>query len=1085
MHRRILACLLPLLSLFTLNSLAMPPVAPASDLERLFAPLKYRNIGPMAGGRVCRVCGVPGDNRTWYAATASGGVWKTSDGGISWTSLMDDQPLSSAGSIAVAQSDPNVIYVGGGEANIRGNVVSGTGIFKSTDAGRTWKHVWKEKAQIGTMIVHPRDPNIAFAAVLGRVSGPSSERGVYRTVDGGKSWQRVLYHDMDTGASDICFDPSNPSILFAGFWHARRKPWELISGGPGSGLHVSRDGGDTWERLGPHDSNKKPSVPRAGPLEPGTGLPPGPWGKVGVAVAPSDSERIYAIIEAEKGGLYRSDDGGRTWSLASDDRKLRQRAWYYSTITVHPENPDILFAPQVPMLRSIDGGRTFEEMDGLYHGDNHDIWIDPLDPRRMIVGNDGGVNLTVNGGKTWYAPPLPISQFYRINVDTRTPYHVSGTMQDLGSAAGPSNSLNFMGIRLADWYNVGGGETGYTVPDPKDPNIVYAGEYAGILTRFDYRTRSARHIGIFPDNSSGHGAADVRYRFRWPAPLAGSPHDPKALYHAAQVLFKSTNGGQNWTAISGDLTRNDKSRQQWSGGPITGDNTTAEFYCTISAVAESPKQAGLLWVGSDDGLVHLSKDGGKTWTNLTAKLPKFPEWATVKMIEPSPHDAGTAYVVVEAHLLDDDRPYLFKTTDFGETWKEISRPLPQDAYLHVCREDPAARGLLFVGTEAGLHFSPDGGITWHSLKLNLPTVPVVDLRVKSGDLVVGTSGRSLWILDDLTPLRSLPGKDLSASATLLQPAVAIRWNYHGPITGHEAHSLANPPMGAVLHYHLGKEAKSVRMEIRDSKDQLVAQVKADQVESAADAEEEKKDEAAENEPNDDKEKELPAEPGLYRVVWPMTQEGAKPIRGAVADMGSPEAGPRVNPGSYHVVLRVDEVTLRVPLEIRPDPRRNIPAADLQEQEALAVRIRGELNQLSQTANKLRSLLRQIKDREELLAADDDAKELLEKSKDFEKKLSALEEKLHNPKAKIAYDVLAQKGGAKLYSRLVLLYNFVIDGEGAPTQGMREVHAELVKLLESHLAEWRQLLAEDLPKLNKLCKKKYPILVVPVLKEEKQ
>ena len=1049
-----------------------------AETKDVFRELKIRNIGPMAGGRVCRVSGVPGDPRIYYAATASGGVWKSTDAGMHWQSLMDDQPISSAGSIGVAPSDSNIIYVGAGEANIRGNVVAGNGIYKSNDAGKTWKHVWKQKGQIGTLIVHPKNPEIAFAAVLGHVAGPNGERGVFRTKDGGKNWHCVLFKDANTGASDVCFDPSNPSILFAGLWQTRRRPWEMVSGGPGSGLYVSRDGGDTWEQLGPK--------PAAGPQKKGeekseSGLPLGPWGKVGVAVAPSDGERIYALIEAEKGGLYRSDDGGKSWRSASDDHKLRQRAWYYSTLSIDPTNSDTVYFPQVSMLRTIDAGRTIETMHGMYHGDNHDLWIDPTDPRRMILGNDGGINITINGGRTWYAPPLPISQFYHVAVDGKTPYTVAGTMQDLGSAAGPSNSLNVVGIRLCDWYNVGGGEAGYVVFDRSDPNFVYAGEYGGAITRFDYRTREVRNISIYPDDPSGHGAADMKYRFRWPAPITASPHDPKVVYHGGNVLFKTTDRGQHWTALSGDLTRNDKSRQQWSGGPITGDNTTVEYYCTISAIAESQMQKGVIWIGSDDGLVHLTQDGGKTWVNLTEKLPKFPEWATVHSIEPGRFEAATAYVVIQAHLLDDDRPYLFKTTDFGQTWTILSDKLPQDEFLYVAREDPHAKGLLVVGSEKGIHVSTNGGEDWRPLKLNLPTVPVVDLLFKDRDLVIATNGRALWILDDLSPIRLLTKAKQEEKVALLPALPATRWILHGPITGHEAHAMPNPPAGAVVQYYLGKDAKEVRLEIRDGRDQLVARVKAGGEDKKGNEEGDDDDELTPEE--EAKEFDLPTAPGVHRIVWPLTWEGGKAIRKAVADQGSPKAGPRINPGKYTAKLTVDGKSYATPIEVKPDPRRVISASELEEQEKLALDLRGEINQVTRTVEKLRLIKRQITDRNELLEPDAGAKSLIAKSKDYLKKLDELEERLHNPKAKIAYDILAQKGGAKLYSRLILLYSSVLEGDGAPTQGMQEIAAQLKKEAEVELATWKQLTEKELPSLNRLARRRYPIVIVPQLKDD--
>src|SRR5262245_61849233 len=620
------------------------PTKPESPKE--FKALKYRNIGPAAGGRVSRVAGVPGNPLLYYAATASGGVWMSNDGGTTWKSIFDDQPISSIGSIAVAASDPNVIYVGSGEANIRGNVAAGNGIYKSIDGGKNWTHVWNQEGQIGTMVVHPKNPDIAFAAVLGHAFGPNPERGIYRTRDGGRTWQQVLKKNSDTGASDVAIDATNPSILFAGFWQTRRFPWDLQSGGPGSGLYTSRDGGDTWKQITGH------------------GLPEGILGKIGVAVAPSDGQRVYALIEAEKGGLFRSDDGGEDWELVSANRALRQRAWYYSTLTVHPSNPSEVWFPQVPMLRTIDGGKTIEYVKGIQHGDNHDIWFDPVDPRRRIVGNDGGVNVTRNGGQSWYAAPLPISQFYHVSVDTRRPYNVAGAMQDLGTAQAPSNTLNG-GIHLTDWHDVGGGEAGHVYSDPSDPNIVYAGEYLGIITRYDHRTRESRNVSAWPENPSGWSGDAMKYRFQWTAPITGSPFDPKVVYHGGNVIFRTRDGGQHWDVISPDLTRNDKAKQKWTGGPITGDGTGVETFCTVFAIAESPKQRGLIWAGSDDGLVHVTTDDGKNWKDVTAAMPGFPEWSTVSIIEPSPFDANTAYVVVDAHRLDDMRPYLYVTTDLG------------------------------------------------------------------------------------------------------------------------------------------------------------------------------------------------------------------------------------------------------------------------------------------------------------------------------------------------------------------------------------------------------------------------------------
>jgi photosystem II stability/assembly factor-like uncharacterized protein len=1024
--------------------------ASADDAKErpIFKDLTFRSIGPYAGGRVCRSCGIPGDPLVYYSATAAGGVWKSTDGGMSWKPIFEQQLDSSIGSIAVAPSDPNVIYIGAGEANIRGNVVVGHGIYKSTDGGKTWQHVWNQQGQIGQMIVHPQNPSVALAAVLGHAFGPNPERGVYRTRDGGKTWQQVLKKDSDTGAIEVCFDPNNPHVIFAALWQTRRRPWEMTSGGPGSGLYVSRDDGDTWTQLTEN------------------GLPDGIWGRIGLAIAPSDSRRIYALIEAEKGGLYRSDDSGEKWDLVNANHYIRQRPWYFSAITVDPQNADTVYSTSVRLLKSTDGGRSFKQLKGPHHGDHHDLWIDPRNPRRMIDSNDGGVDITVNGGETWMAPPLPIAQFYHVHCDNKVPYHVSGTMQDIGTAGGPSNSLVGPGILAGDWYGVGGGETGFTTADPTDPNIIYAGEYGGYLSIYDHRTRQARNISKYPFNPSGHGAEDLRYRFQWTAPVLISPHDNKTLYHAANVLLRTTDRGQTWKAISPDLTRNDVSKQKWSGGPITGDNTGVEVFGTIFALAESIKQKGLLWAGSDDGLVHVSRDGGANWLNVTKNIPGVPEWSTVRCLETSPVEPGKAYAVFDNHRQDDMKPYVFKTTDYGATWKSLTAGLAQDAIALVVREDLKVPGMLYLGTDRGVMMSANDGASWVSIKLNLPTVQVTDLIVKGDDLVVGTNGRSIWVFDDLTPFRALrdslakPDKEWPAT-WFAQRAGAVRWRYANAVYAPDEKAAGdNPAKGVVAYYFLREKAKSMVLDVLDGTGEVIR--------SFSDKEE--KEEEEEDEPDAaerDKPTVLSLKPGIHRAVWDLRHMGARVIAGAKVDAGSPKAGPLAAPGQYKLRWTVDgKVVQMSTIEVTADPRLKLTASDYAEQLQTQLRLRDDISKLSGIVESLRSVKKQIQSREELLKEVEKAKKLIDDSNVLVAKLDALEAKLHNPKASVVYDILAQKGGAQLYSQLSAIYDWIGDSDGPITEGMREMVVEHIKTLERLSGQWRELVMGELASLNR-------------------
>ena len=1006
--------------------------------------VQYRLVGPASGGRTTRVVGISSDPLTYYLSTAAGGVWKSSNGGLKWESIFDDQPVSSIGSVALAATNPNVVYVGAGEANIRGNVGEGNGIYRSLDGGKNWDHVWKAEGQIGTIVVHPDDENTIFAAALGSPFGAGPARGVYRSTDGGDNWDRVLFVDNDTGASDVAFNEKNPNILFAGMWQTRRKPWTMQSGGPGSGLYMSRDGGDTWTQL----KDK--------------GLPDGVWGKIGVRVAVSDPDRVYALIEAEKGGLFRSDNGGDSWELINDSAGLRQRAWYYTTLTIDPSNADVVWFPQVRMLKTIDGGRTVLRVRAG-GWDHHDVWIDPENPRRIAEASDGGVSLSWDGGETWERPPIPLGQFYHLSVDTRTPYRVMGSLQDLGTRAGPSNSLHSGGIMLGDWAPVGGGEAGFVVADPDDPNIVYAGEYLGYLSRYDERTGQAPHVGIYPDNGSGHGAEDLRHRFQWTAPIVISPHDSRLVYHASNFLQKTRDGGQSWETISPDLTRNDKSKQRWTGGPITGDNTGVEFYGTIFAVAESPAEAGVIWAGSDDGLIHVTRDGGKNWNNVTPR--GAPEWGTVVTIEASRWAAGTAYAVYDAHRLDDETPYIWKTTNFGASWTSLARGLDREVYLKVVREDSVKPGMLFLGTERGVMVSHDDGRSWESLRLNMPTVAIADMVVAGNDLVVGTLGRSAWILDDLTPIREMSSEIAKKPAHLFPPLPAIRWTYASGPDGSRSGKTSNPPEGVIVTYHLAeKPDDEIVLEVLDSSGKIVRRLSSEPEPPYL------APEHPDANPDEERKAALEAVEGMNRGAWDLAFEGARRIPGSTNDAGDVNIGPLVVPGDYRLRLTVAGDSVEQPLTVLPDPRSHATIAGLRSQTQFLVEIRDRISSITADAEHLRAVREQLESRHNVLSDDPRAARLIALGELALENIVKIEKLLYNPNAKVNYDILAGRdGGAKLYSRYGWLYRTALDHNGPPTQGMREVSSELSVLYQQSKEELRRLHDEDLKQLNDLAR----------------
>ena len=1031
--------------------------------------LQYRLVGPFRGGRVVAVSGVVGEPNTYYFGGVAGGVWKTTDGGLNWAPLTDKtKEMSPAiGALAVSESDPNVIYAGTGEACIRGNVVGGNGVYKSADAGKSWRLVGlADTHAVGRIIIDPKNPDRVFVAALGHPFADNEERGIFRTLDGGKTWQKVLYKDAKSGGIDVTFAPSNPNLLFAALWQVRRTPWSLDSGGLGSGLYRSNDGGSTWKELKGH------------------GLPDGPLGRIGVTVSGADPNRVWAIVEAKQGGIYRSDDGGDSWHRLTDDHRFTQRAWYYSHIFADPKSQDTVYVLNTGAYVSHDGGKTFARLRAP-HGDNHGLWIDPTNPQRLINGNDGGATISVDGGKTWSTEyNQPTAQFYHVVTDNRFPYYMYGAQQD-NSTVGIASASPDGAIDRPDWYDVGGGESGYIAPDPTDPQIVYAGSYGGEITRYDHRTSETQAVNPWPVNPIGWAAADIKHRFQWTEPIVFSPHDPKTLYFAGEVLFKSTNGGMNWTIISPDLTRNDKSKQQSSGGPITKDNTGVEVYDTIFSVVESPVQQGLIWAGSDDGLIHLTRDGGQHWQNVTPKA--MPEWGTVSMIEASPTAAGTAYVAVERHKMDDFAPYIFRTTDFGKSWTSLVNGIPNDDYVHAVRVDPRRSSLLFAGTEQGMYVSFDEGAHWQPLQLNLPPSPVNDLVIKNTDLVVATHGRSFWVLDDITPLEQYSDAIAQQEVHLFTPAAASHTIFH-PAFFRLGNVGKNPPGGAVIDYWLKtaikpeekkkendeqrtaapeKPAPKITLEILDASGKGIRKFPPRQ------EEEESPDEpyGREHEPS-----KLSADAGLNRFVWDLRYEEATKVPHAPLWGGSTE-GPVALPGNYQVRLTVLGKSYTAPLEVKPDPRLKVTQADLQKQFDLLMKIHDKLGETDQTINQIRDLRSQIAGINKRLKDDPRQKPIADAGKALEKKMTGVEEALIQTKAKSGEDVL--NFPIRLNNQLAALGGVVGSADSAPTQQSYEVFDLLSSQIDEQLAKWKSIIATDVKSYNDLVRQQdVPALILP-------
>lgn len=1031
----------------------------------LYSSMEWRLIGPHRGGRVVAVAGDPKDPMTFYSGACAGGVWKTNDGGTYWQNITDGfLNVSAVGAVAVSASDTNVIYVGTGEACLRANVCHGDGVYRSTDGGETWTHLGLEDTHhISRVRIHPDNPDLLYVAAMGHAYGPNEERGVFRSSDGGKTWQHVLRKSADAGAADLSMDPNNPRILFAAIYQARRYPWINVSGGPDSGLYRSSDGGDTWEEI-----TYNP------------GLPEGLRGRMGVAISPAKSGRVWAMIESQKGGLFRSDDGGDTWELVSDSPEIRGRPWYYSHVFADTQDPETVYVLEGGAYKSVDGGRNFSPVY-MPHGDQHDLWIDPVTPRRMIEGNDGGACVSFNGGETWSSIyNQPTSQFYHVTTDNRFPYRVYGAQQDNTTMSLPSRSYEGA-ISTADYHTVGGGESGYVAVHPEDPDIVYAGNHSnGYVSRYNHRTRQVHNVMVWPEPSAAIAAKDMKYRFQWTFPIHFSHHDSNVLYTAGNHVFRSTDQGNSWEPISPDLTRNDESKMEVSGGPVSLDGTNAEYYCTVFALAESPVQEGLLWAGTDDGLVHITRDNGATWQNVTP--PEMSPWALISIIDASHHDPGTAYLAATRYKLDDEAPYLYRTRDYGETWEKIVEGVPANHFTRVIREDPKQQGLLYAGTEYGMLVSFNGGDRWQPLQQNLPVVPIHDLEVKDDDLVVATHGRAFWIMDDLSPLRQTAADSAEASVRLFKPRTTHRhtppetfgvpskapWGYERTGTLVVAYAQypddddgvvrkymdggTNPPNGVFVHYYLDENTdEPVSLTFLDAAGQPIIRYRCQDGEDAP--------ELALDEERGPKPK-----PGLNRFVWNMRYPKAQTLTGdpLTESLHPPEVtGPTAPPGSYGVRLQVGDQTITQSFEIVKDPRIESTQEEMEEQFNFLIRMRDKLTQTHAAVEQIRSVRKQVDSWTERTSAET----IAEAAEDLTGKLVAIEGELAQIKANAQIDRL--KYPAKLNGKITGLISWVTSSDERPTQQSREVFGILSEGVNEQLDALQKVLDEDLAKFNTL------------------
>ena len=1015
-----------------------------------FGALSWRNLGPQRGGRSVAVAGSVSRPQEYWMGTTGGGVFKTTDGGDTWVPMSDRYFGGTIGAIAVAESNPDIVYVGGGEFPIRGNTSHGDGVYKTTDGGRTWTYLGLvETRHIAKIRVHPKNPDIVYVGALGPVFSTSNQnRGVSKSIDGGKTWKKILNRpgNDSTGVVELVMDPSNPEVLYAGLWEAYRKPWLLNSGGPGSGMFKTTDGGANWKEL-----TRNP------------GLPKGTIGNIGITVSPANPKRVWAVIEADSGGVFRSDDAGETWARTNDERKLRQRAWYYSRVFADPKDENAVYVLNVEWFRSTDGGATFPRSFDTHHGDNHDLWIAPNDPNRMILANDGGAEVSFNGGRSWTDVDYPTAQFYHVTTTNHFPYRVCGAQQDNSTLCGSSQGAR--GTQYAEFYDVGGGESGYIVSRPDNPDIIFAGSYGGYLTRKDIKSGFERDINPWPLNPMGHSAIDAKYRMQWTFPIVISPHDPNTMYVGSSVVFKSTDEGGTFTPISPDLTRNDPKTLGPSGGPLTKDQTSVEYYATVFTIAESPVEKGVIWTGSDDGVIAVTKNGGQSWDRVTP--PDLPEWARVSIIEASPHAKGTAYFAANRFQLNDFAPYLYKTTDYGKTWTKIIKGITGSEFARVIREDPVRKGLLFAGTERGVWVSLDDGANWQTLRRNLPPVPVHDLAIKDADVVLATHGRAFWIMDDIASLRQLSAEVMAKDVHLFQPKDAYR------TFG-----------GATIQYWLKKGGQKVTLEFLDARGQSIKKFTSDpdSTEAAAEKVERARLDSlatlgvmpmSATAPSSDARggrrgrfgfggsNRAPNGAGANSFSWNMRYAEPATFKGLIM-WAAGIFGPQAPSGSYTVKLSVGDKTETQTFKLLIDPRSGATQADLDAQFRFLIQIRDKTSEANNAVRTIRSAKAQLAAR--VKAAPAGRAAVLQRSvTTLTEQLSAVEAEIYQVKNKSGQDPLNYP--IKLNNQIAALSGVVASTEAKPTAQSYEVYKILAAALDAELGKLTALLGAGLEAVN--------------------